>query len=361
MADLKSFIASSRLFAVIFGGAGCEHEISCKSAGSIIITARACGYALLPVGISRSGDFYIYLGEDEKIADGSCFDDERNLVPSFPVRIGGERGFYTSEGIVTVCSALIALHGDYGEDGRVQGLLDCVGRPFTGCDTVTGAVSVDKACTKAVAEALGIPTLPWLLLTERDAEAARHLTEERLDYPVFIKPSGLGSSVGASLVKERCEFSEAYGRAFELGHGRVLAELALTDKRELECAYINASGIYAISAPSMIRVGGSSYDFDAKYRNRTAELTVRAELTRECIDTVRNYTERICRALSVRHISRVDYFLSDDGRIYFNEINTFPGMTDGSLYPAMLESLGISAGTMISALLEAPLSEVSEW
>ena len=103
LADLKSFIASSRLFAVIFGGAGCEHEISCKSAGSIIITARACGYALLPVGISRSGDFYIYLGEDEKIADGSCFDDERNLVPSFPVRIGGERGFYTSEGIVTVC------------------------------------------------------------------------------------------------------------------------------------------------------------------------------------------------------------------------------------------------------------------
>lgn len=350
----------SRPFAVMFGGAGAEHGISCISAGNIIKTARACGYSLMPVGISRSGEMFIYLGDDKKIADAACFDDAEHLIPTFPVRIGARRGFLADGDIISVASVLIALHGDYGEDGRVQGLLDCAGISYTGCGTVTGAVASDKAFTKAVAESLGIPTLPWVLLTERDTAAAKKRAEERLGYPMFIKPSGLGSSIGACAVSSAAEFGRAYEKAFALG-GRVLAERALIGKSELECAYICASGKKLITPAGMIRTDGATYDYDTKYNSGSAKLTARAEIPYEIARRIERYTEELLDALSVRHLARVDYFLSDGGELYFNEINTFPGMTDSSLYSSMLEASGISRSDQIAALIEAPLREGSKW
>lgn len=353
-------IDQSRLFAVMFGGVGAEHGISCISAGNIIKTARACGYSLLPIGIARSGEMFIYLGDDKKIADATCFDDSEHLVPTFPVRFGERHGFLAEGEIISVTSVLVALHGDYGEDGRVQGLLDCAGIVYTGCGTVTGAVASDKAFTKAVAESLGIPTLPWLLLTERDTAAAKIRAEECIGYPMFIKPSGLGSSIGVSAVSSESDFDSAYEKAFALG-GRVLVERALIGKSELECAYICASGKRLITPAGMVRTGGATYDYDTKYNNGSADLTVRAEILPEIANRIGRYTEELIEALSVRHLARVDYFLSDGGELYFNEINTFPGMTGSSLYSSMLEAAGVSRHDQIAALLEAPLGEGREW
>lgn len=347
---------SDKRFAVLFGGKGHEHEISCKTAGRIIKASRRLGFEVLPIGISRAGDVFICFSEDSAISDGSCFLDEEKLISTFPVRLCGRSGFLADGEIISVDSALIAMHGDKGEDGVVQGLLDSAGIPYTGARTVSGAIAYDKAAAKALAEKIGIPTVPWVLLTERDPGIARERAGA-IGYPMFIKPSGLGSSVGAARVDSGDAFEDAYLRAYELSCGRVLAERYIENKCELECAYICAFGVSAVTPPGMIKAAGGFYDYDAKYKSNTAKIYAVANVKKEISDLARSYTERLCAAFSLRHIARVDYFLTDGGELLFNEINTFPGMTEGSLYSAMLSSFGIDEDKEITALLKAPLWE----
>jgi D-alanine--D-alanine ligase len=355
--EKEKIFSADRLFAVIFGGKGHEREISCRTAGNIIETARRIGYNVLPVGIDRSGNFCVYLGDTEKITNGECFSDRERLLPAFPIRSGDKCGFFVEGKTVAVITSVVALHGDHGEDGRVQGLLDCAGIPYTGADTVSGALAYDKAAAKALAEKLGIPTAPWVLLTDLDVAAARSQAEA-VGYPMFIKPSGLGSSVGAACVLERSSFDAAYRNAYSLGGGRVLAERYVDKRLELECAYLCASGIRAVTPPGSINTDGLLYDYSAKYEDKTASVCAVADVSEQISRLARSYTERICKAFSLRHLARVDYFLTVDGELLFNEINTFPGMTDGSLYAAMLSEYGISFEDVVSALLEAPLREV---
>ena len=355
--EKEKIFDADRIFAVIFGGKGHEREISCKTAGNIIKTARRIGYNVLPIGINRSGDFCIYLGDDEKITNGECFLDREKLLPTFPIKLGNKSGFFVEGAIVSVVAVLIALHGDYGEDGKVQGLLDCAGILYTGADTVSSALAYDKAAAKALVEKLGIPTAPWVLITDKDVAVARKRAE-RVGYPMFIKPSGLGSSVGASCVEDSTRFDKAYREAYSLGNGRVLAEKYVDKRLELECAYLCASGFCAVTPPGAISTVGVLYDYAAKYEDKTATVRAVADVGDEIVDAARCYTEKICSAFSLRHLARVDYFLADNGELLFNEINTFPGMTDGSLYAAMLSEYGINFEGVVSALIEAPLGEV---
>lgn len=354
----NEIFGSDRLFAVMFGGRGCEHEISCKTAGNVINTARRIGYSILPVAIDKTGDFYIYLGDGERIGNGDCFSDAEMLLPTFPLRLEGKGGFFAEGGIVPVVSTLVALHGDHGEDGRIQGLLACAGIPYVGADTVSGALAYDKAAAKALVEKMGIPTVPWVLLTDRD-ESSALLSARTVGYPMFIKPSGLGSSIGVSAVRSDEEFYDAYRKAYALSGGRVLAEKYVERKLELECAYIDACGLRAITPPGAVNTDNRIYGYSEKYESKSAKLYALAEVGDDILALAREYTEKICNSLSLRHLARVDYFLTDDGELLFNEINTFPGMTDESLYFAMLSEYGINIEKGISALLEAPLWEGS--
>lgn len=347
--DLKK---KSPLYAVIFGGRGCEHSISCISGANFISVAKRCGFAILPIGITPSGDFCIYLGECSKIKDGSWVFDGECQIPTYPVRLPSGSGFFTEGEIISVERAVPVLHGDFGEDGRVQGALDTAGIAFSGCDTVAGAVAADKAYSKAVAACLGIPTLPWITFSdsEFDKNKITALAEEKIGYPMFVKPCRLGSSIGASMAYCRQELSECIDSALSC-ENRVIIERALVRKTELECAYFETGGKKIITPPARINTEVGFYDYNTKYNSNSASISVRAEVSEEIKRQLLDYTERLACELSVRQIARFDYFLDEDGRVFFNEVNTFPGMTDASLYAAMLREHGVADEEIVGSLL----------
>ena len=350
---MKDKAAHSGRYAVLFGGAGYEHSVSRLGAENFISAAMRCGFDILPIFIDKNGDFYVYSGDISDIADIENELDNNELTPTFPIRLRGECGFFTRGKIMHVELAVPLLHGDFGEDGRVQGLLASAGIKFVGADTLSGALTSDKAYTKAVADSIGVPTLPYMTFTRgkgctKDAVSS---VARRIGYPAFVKPCGLGSSVGASCAMD----GEGLLRSLELAFAvsdRVIVERALMHPRELECAYFDVGGTHIVAHPAEISVREGFYDYDTKYFNAdNVTLHTVADLPQDIAIKIREYTEALASALSVRHIARFDFFLSASGELYFNEVNTFPGMTKTSLYSAMLDACGIPFESFIEKLL----------
>jgi D-alanine-D-alanine ligase len=272
-----------------------------------------------------------------------------------PIKCRCGSGFITEDGeLIPVDVALPLLHGDGGEDGTVQGALRCAGIKFVGCDTLTGALSLDKGYTKLVCEHCGIPTARWSLVikgSERyTRERAAADAEERLGYPLFVKAAGLGSSVGVFRVERRNELFRAIDEASVLGGGRVLVEEAIDLECELECAVLFTKDKRIISSPAEIRCADGFYDFEHKYRSESCASS-RTTATPETIGLIKEYTERLAEALGTRHLSRFDYFLSKNGELFFNEVNTLPGFTASSMYAHLIENEGITARELIALLL----------
>ncbi|MBR2651128.1 MAG: hypothetical protein IKD45_05655 [Clostridia bacterium] len=337
--------------AVIFGGAGYEHKVSVESGLNFLRAAVEARLFVLPIFINKSGEYFICTSEPTLTADGEpAFD----MLPAYPVRLGGECGFLCEGSIVRVRAALPVLHGDFGEDGVVQGALIGAGIPVIGCDNFSGAVCADKAYTKWIAASLGIPTLRCAVMnyrTEKDRESFILRAERELGYPLFIKPCRLGSSVGAGCARDADELRAAVSAALSVSP-RIMAEPMLCGKRELECAYLSAGGRYIITEPGEVALGADFYSYEKKYSGCCDVcLFPKARLGRGISERIRGYTARLAAALGIGSFARFDYFLSDKGEIYFNEINTVPGMTSGSLYSAMLEAAGVDFPRFAELLL----------
>jgi len=330
--------------AVIFGGRGCEASVSGKSAMRFICEAKEAGIELLPIFINADGAFFIYRGDPEKIGGDRPF-PESELIAAEPtfggIRVLGEK--------IVIDTVIPILHGDHGEDGEIQGMLSSFGIRYVGADTVCGAVAADKIYTKAVASSFGIPTLPHVLITSRmtEDEICRRISE--IGYPVFVKPCRLGSSVGAFGARDDKELITLLLENLSVAE-RFMAEPCLLSKRELECAYFSAAGRTVISAPGEVLCDGF-YDYNLKYSPSGAEIRPIADVSEKIKSTVIGYTSVLAEALSFGHMARVDYFLTGDGEIYLNEINTMPGLTSGSLYPLMLRASGVDFASFIGALL----------
>ena len=313
--------------ALLYGGRGFEHSVSVAGAKNLVSLIDTERYALFPVLIDKNG----------KLSLRSPGSTERGV--SLTPTVGG---FLTEGGeYIRVDCAFPLLHGDFGEDGTVQGLLSFLDIPYVGADTRASAICIDKAVTKSVAEALGIPTVKWRLITDR--------SHRDIDLPAFIKPDCLGSSYGASGAKTRAELERAIGVAADLGAGRVLAERAVSPLRELECAYFSAQGERIFTDAGEILCDGF-YSYDKKYSSHAAASTTRASISKELSERIREYSRALCDFIGIRHLARVDFFLSGE-ELFFNEINTMPGMTETSLYFRLLESHGISAREATSRLI----------
>lgn len=318
---------------LIYGGRGHESEVSQRGKENIFPLIDREKYDPYPLFIDKSGRWLIE-GNEVFPSKGGFFCPET-------------KEFYKAD------CAFPLLHGDFGEDGRVQGALECADIPYVGCDSQAGAVCRDKSFVKTLAHSLGVPTLPHLLILRGEGiQYALRLCERKFDYPMFIKPSRLGSSVGASSARSKRELVSSITRAFCLGE-RVIVEPCLDSKRELECGYFSAKGKELFTNPGEILLDGL-YDYEKKYLSDT-RLSVRADLDGEYIEQIREYSRRLVRALSVRGLSRVDFFLSG-GELYFNEINTMPGFTGESLYLKMIETEGYSARDAINMLIESALT-----
>lgn len=320
--------------ALIYGGRGREREVSIRGRNHVLPLIDADKYEIIQIFIDKDGRWLTAEGEVCPHKGGFIYTE-------------------TSEFFAVDC-AIPLLHGDFGEDGRVQGALECADIPYVGCDVSAAAVCRDKVFVKTISRHIGLPTLPYLLtLRAEGIDYAVRQAEECFSYPMFIKPTSLGSSVGACAAESRRELISALTVAFTLTE-RVMIEPCLTDKRELECGYLGVKGKELFTNPGEILCEGL-YGYEEKYSSDRVALAIRADLSDPHSEAIRRYSRQLVRALGVRDLCRVDFFLSGDD-IYFNEINTMPGFTDGSLYARMIEAYGISEGELFSLLIDNCLS-----
>ena len=329
----------NKRIALLYGGADSEHDVSYMGYEYVSELLNDSKYEILPVYITRGGTWTVKAeGRDTAV---------------YPSRENGGC-LATDCGCIRIDAAIPLLHGRGGEDGSVQGALECARIPYVGADVCTSALCLDKTYAKAVAESIGIPTVPSVSPKRyEEADVALKAALKKLNFPLFIKPRRLGSSVGAYPIKNEGDFLEYYKKASEIGEGLVIIEECLTDKRELECAYVEIGGKKTVTPPGEILIDGF-YGYSEKYGGKTHTLP-RSPLKADTADTLVDYGERLAEAMMLRHLGRIDFFLSGD-KIYFNEINTFPGFTKESLYPKMLENCGISPKDAILSFIEDALT-----
>lgn len=348
---------SDKRIALIFGGRGQEHQISCLSACRIFRYIKSGFKSPVCIYISRDGGWYFFPSGEMLIATAESIDIS-GLTPTYPVLIRGKSGFILDGGVLKVDCCIPALHGDFGEDGVVQGALECAKIPYVGQSVLQGALCADKEYTKLVAISAGIPTAPYTVYRSSvyDKKTADKLLAEAkaaFGYPMFIKPAGLGSSIGARAVRSDTEFHEALRSAVEICRGKVLIEALVPTELELECAYLGGSH-GTVTAPGSVCASGDFYDFKRKYIDKSAKTRVTADIPESIGALAREYSERLITLLSLRDIARIDFFLSN-GKLIFNEINTFPGFTEDSLYEKMLCEAGICGEALIRELVSLAL------
>lgn len=324
--------------ALIYGGEGFERDISILSAKNLYSQIDKNNYDVLRIEILKNGCWKA-VTEDEKYID------------AYPVLLNGESGFLIDGKIVATDCAIPCLHGDYGEDGVIQGALTAAHVNYVGQDVYASAATSDKAFTKLAAAHLGIPTASWIISDGDDDATVKEKAERQLKYPMFIKPARLGSSYGATPVSTAADFDEAYSSARRFDK-RVLIEELIDFDYEVECALFDV-GERKISAGGRVLSSGRFYDFNSKYDANLSPFTeAKSGAFPEIEATISKYTEELADLLGIKHLARFDFFVTRDNKIFFNEINAFPGMTSTSLYPRLTEDIGLGRGEFINLIIE---------
>ena len=346
---------------LLFGGKSSEYEVSLSSATGAYENIDKQKYDVRLAGITREGRIYLYEDDPAKIRT-----DEWTSGKKYPLAVDFSDGtlLIEREGStehIHVDAVLPMIHGKFCEDGTMQGLFAVAGIPIVGCDSQSSAVCMDKAVTKSIiASEVGIRLAKDIVVkaadvkSDADIERLRSAAEEKFGYPMFIKPSRAGSSVGVNKVKSADTFAYALKKAFN-EDTKVLIEEAITG-REIEVAVLEEHGKYTVAHPAEIDVGSSEfYDYETKYISDASSFYLPARLPEEKQDEVRGFAESIFKALDCRGFARVDFFCTKDGEFIFNEINTLPGFTPISMYPKMMVNDGFSYAELIDRLIGSAL------
>lgn len=370
---------------VMYGGKADEHSISCISAASALRALDTDKFEAIPVGITKDGK-WIVNGEnplgwslDEGLPTVEKTPGAKDVVLEVAL---GQDGFFAREddGTLTpfghVDAVFPVLHGPYGEDGTIQGLFEMMGVPYVGCGVLASAACMDKHYTKVLLAAAGIPVAPGITLDARSFDKASELktdadaimaqvSEAGLQYPLFVKPSRAGSSFGVTKVEHEGDAAELAAAVYEASRHdwRILVEQGI-DAREIECAVLcpKAGEAPQASWPGEIvldkRAEGDDqfYDFDSKYMDAAAShVEVPANLPEETLNLVRETAKKAFVAVDGAGLSRVDTFVTKDGKVMVNEINTMPGFTSISMYPKAWEATGVRYTDLITMLIEGVL------
>ncbi|MEG0750422.1 MAG: D-alanine--D-alanine ligase family protein [Oscillospiraceae bacterium] len=346
--------------AIIFGGVTSEHEVSLKSAASVLRNLSSERYDVIKLGITKRGYWFETSAEPEAIETGEWENSPSN-VSAF---ISPDRSVH---GIVrmlpngrhkSVCVDAVfpVMHGRNGEDGTIQGLFQLAGIPFVGCDLLSSAVCMDKAVANTILDNFGILRAPWALITDSQRSSLDSLAaewESRFGYPMFVKPANAGSSVGISKAHDRAELLDAVELAFK--HDRkVLIERNVAGK-ELEVSVLGNDDPIA-SLVGEILSANEFYDYDAKYFNTHSDTRIPADITPEQQAYIQKTAVTAYRALGCAGLSRVDFLMdATTGKIYLNELNTIPGFTSISMYAKMFAASGISYGELLDRLFALAL------
>lgn len=351
---------NKRNVCILFGGISPEHEVSLRSAESVLNNLDTEKYNILPIGITKDGKWILFGGNDYSLLpSGKWLEHPANCrVAISPVRGEGllcfcEDGIFVKK----VDVVFPVLHGENGEDGSVQGLLQLAGIPYVGPHVAESAVAMDKTLTKLVMDSVQIPQAAWMLVHSSDLsaklDAAVDAVERTFSYPVFVKPAGTGSSVGVSKAVDRASLESALVQAGQYDE-KILVEEFIPGI-EVEVAVMgNAAPIASVCGE--IDSGAEFYDYDAKYVTDTSVAYIPARINEVVSEQVRDYAVKAYRAIGCQGLSRVDFFVCrDSGRVVFNEINTLPGFTSISMYPKLMEASGIPYSQQLDKLIEYAL------
>ena len=343
---------------LLFGGRSREHEISVISARSVFKDMDRQKYEITLIGIDKTGQWY-WMRDETQIFSQDVV-EPASLVPvilepgqrRLLERLGTE---YRSLDIPALDIILPLLHGPFGEDGRVQGLLDIVDIPYVGSGVIGSAVGMDKAMMKRAFRAEGLPCVNYCVIQrlawETRSNTCSGQVDDQLRYPLFVKPANLGSSVGIVRVEGPNGLPEGIEQALQFDD-KVLVEEAVNNCREIECAVLG-NDEPVTSCLGEIRPGAAFYSYEAKYFSTTSECIIPAPLSTQTTETIRTLSIQAFQAVEARGLARVDFLIdSVDGLIYLNEINTLPGFTPISMYPKLWEQSGVAYPALIDRLIE---------
>jgi D-alanine-D-alanine ligase len=356
--------------AIVFGGRSSEHAISCVTAGSVLDAIDRSAYDVVPIGIATDGRWVLESGDSDRLQIKGH--DQLPSVDGARASIALMRETDSTDLVVHEASrpphtlgevdvVFPLLHGPWGEDGTIQGMFEMAGVRYVGAGVLASAVAMDKAYAKIVLKAAGLPVMASVTVSARewyrDPDGVRHHVAD-LGFPLFVKPSRAGSSMGISKVHQPSELDAAIEEAHR-HDPKALVEQAAIGAREVECGVLEAlDGTPETSVPAEIRVGGGHefYDFAAKYLpEEHTELDVPADLPEEVAAELRELTARAFEAIGGEGLARVDFFVMPDHSLVINEINTMPGFTPTSMYPRMWAATGVDYPALVDRLIQLAL------
>ena len=344
---------------ILFGGISPEHEVSLRSAESVLNHIDKDKYNILPVGITKAGQWIYFGGTDYSMLPAGTWMDCPGNCPAAISPVRGQGLLRFDADTVTAAHIDVAfpvLHGENGEDGAMQGLLQMAGIPYVGPHVSASAVAMDKTLTKLVIDKEGIPQAAWELVRAEELpekmDSIVASLEARFAYPMFVKPAGTGSSVGVSKAADREKLKAAITAAAKFD-SKILVEEFIKGK-EIEVAVLgNAEPVASVCGE--IDSGAEFYDYDAKYITDTSTAYIPARISEDLQTRIREAAVRVFKAVGCQGLSRVDFFATEDGRLVFNEINTIPGFTSISMYPKLFTASGIPYSRLIDELLKLAL------
>ena len=363
---------------VLFGGKSGEHEISLLSAQTVIRALDEAGYETVRLGITKTGEWLtgadplaqLTSSKGRENGHGKMKEaDSAPLAPrptQFPLMEHSDR-------LPSVDLIFPVLHGPYGEDGTVQGLLEMLEMPYVGCGVLASAVAMDKITAKALFAAAGIPQVAYRTLLRRNWAEGRESDdsphenrrekilddlESALPYPLFVKPANLGSSVGISKVRDRADLEHAIELACRYDR-KVLVEEGVHEARELEVSVLGNDAPRA-SVVGEVVPANEFYDYEAKYLDKGSRLLIPADIPPALADEIRLLSVRAFQALDGAGLARADFLLGADGQLFLNELNTMPGFTASSMYPKLWEASGVPLPELVGSLVDMALERHSD-
>lgn len=338
--------------AVIFGGNSTEYEVSLQSAASVFENINRDKFDVIPIGITRDGDWYHYTGEYDKIPANTWFEDNKNLFPVAVLPSRSKRCFLEFfEGAYSALRADLifpVLHGKNGEDGTLQGMFELTGIPVVGCGTLASALCMDKERAHKLVSLTGIHVPKSVTFKRSETDSAMKEIENSLKYPVFVKPLRAGSSFGITKAGSPRELKAAVELAFE--HDTYCLCEEAVDGFEVGCAVLGTDAL-TVGEIDEIELSSGFFDYTEKYTLKSSKIYMPARIDEITAKRLKDAAVKIYRALDCQGFARVDMFLTPSGEIFFNEVNTIPGFTSHSRYPNMMKGTGMSFAQLLDRLI----------
>ncbi len=344
---------------LVFGGRSGEHEVSLASARSVMANLDSNIYEVIPIGITKSGTWLLGDEPTHALVQGTQTAEEHTTAVTLtgdPTmrRLIPLQGNEPLQGNGALDVIFPVLHGTYGEDGTLQGLLEMANVPYVGCGVLGAALGMDKEKMKMVFSAVGLPNVEYFVCRrnewERSPETVMNVVEQSLGYPCFVKPVNLGSSVGINKAHDRSELEHAIEVAATYDR-KIIIERGI-NCRELECAVLgNDEPI--VSVVGEVIASGEFYDYNAKYIDGKSQVIIPADLSQAITEEIRRQAIKAFLALDLSGLARVDFFLErETNKVYINEVNTLPGFTEISMYPKLWAASGLPYAQLLDRLIE---------